>query len=166
MGCVFRFAQRAILCVGTLLMATGIPSAQEAPANPAPSGHQLGVPEDWSNRHVIYTRNGSVEDMLKLRDDPRFLNSMLQHYIREHRNQTGQPGTTGWNEAGWGEKSLREDTSGADNPELHPRLPIPLIRNKRSKVDWSVSLGPTAGIAMGETPAVYVANYPPPTSTN
>jgi hypothetical protein len=57
-----------------------------------------------------------------------------------------------WGRWGWGENSLREDTSGADTAELKPRRPIPRIRNKRSKVDWSVSLGPTAGIAMGETP--------------
>ena len=166
MGHIFRFVQRAILCVSALLMVTGTMYAQDTPANPAPSGQQLGMPEDWSNRHVIYTRNGSVEDMLKLRDDPRFLNSMLQHYIREHRSQTGPPATTGWNEAGWGDKSLREDTSGADTPELKPLRPIPRIRNKRSKVDWSVSLGPTAGLAMGETPAVYVANYAAPSCSN
>src|SRR6202140_1489099 len=162
MGRVFCFAQRFALCVGTLLMPMGTLCAQDVPANSALSTPQFALPEDWSHRHVVYTRNGSVEDMLKLRDDPRFLNSMLQHYIREHRDQTGQPATTGWNEAGWGENSLREDTSGADTPELKPRRPIPRIRNKRSKVDWSVSLGPTAGMAMGETPAVYVANYAAP----
>jgi hypothetical protein len=166
MGHIFRFVQRAILSVSTLLMVTGTMHAQDTLPIPAPSNPRSGGPEDWSNRHVIYTRNGSVEDMLKLRDDPRFLNSMLQHYIREHRSQTGPPATTGWNEAGWGENSLREDTSGADTPELQPRPPLPRIRNKRSKVDWSVSLGPTAGMAMGETPAVYVANYAAPSCSN
>jgi hypothetical protein len=166
MGHVFRFAQRAILCVGTVLMVTVIPSAQEAPANPVSSAQQLGMPEDWSNRHIIYTRNGSVEDMLKVRDDPRFLNSILRHYIQEHRSRIGPPATTGWNEAGWGDKSLREDTSGADTPELQPRRPIPRPGNKHSKVDWSVSLGPTAGLPIGETPAVYTANYAVPSCSN
>ena len=166
MGHIFRFVQRAILCGSTLLMVTGTMYAQDTLPIPAPSNPLSGGPEDWSNRHVIYTRNGSVEDMLKLRDDPRFLNSILLRYLREHRNQTAQPATTGWNEAGWGENSLREDTSGADTPELKPLRPIPRIRNKRSKVDWSVSLGPTAGLAMGETPAVYVANYAAPSCSN
>src|SRR6202521_5601521 len=110
MGNIFRFVQRAILCVSTLLMVTGTMYAQDTLPILTPSTPRSGGPEDWSNRHVIYTRNGSVEDMLKLRDDPRFLNSMLQHYIREHRSQTGPPETTRWNEAGWGDKSLREDT--------------------------------------------------------
>jgi hypothetical protein len=181
MGRVFRFAQRAILCVGALLMVAGTLSAQEAPANPASSGQQLGIPEDWSNRHIIYTLNGSVEDMLKLRDDPRFLNSILLHYVREHRNQTGQPATTGLNqdrsdESGlnenWlDENSLSEDSSsnGAQELQLHLprdpikyRRPIPRPRNKHSKVDWSVSLGPTAGMALGETPAAYTYNYATP----
>ena len=166
MGRVFRSAQRAILCVGTLLMVTGTMNAQDTLTIPPASTPRSGGPEDWSNRHVIYTRNGSVEDMLKLRDDPRFLNSMLQHYIREHRSQTGPPATAGWNETGWGDKSFGEDTSGADTPELQPRRPIPRIRNKHSKVDWSVSLGPTAGMAIGETPAVYVANYAAPSCSN
>jgi hypothetical protein len=86
MGHIFRFVHRAILCVSTLLMVTGTMYAQDTLPIPAPSNPRSGGPEDWSNRHVIYTRNGSVEDMLKLRDDPRFLNSMLQRYIREHRS--------------------------------------------------------------------------------
>jgi hypothetical protein len=185
MGRVFRFAQRAILCVGTLLMATGILSAQEAPANPASSGQQFGIPEDWSTRHVIYTRNGSVEDMLKLRNDPRFLNSMLRHYVREHRSQVGQPATAGSNEDRLGESGLNnhwlnenglsEYASDADTQELQPylpsdpikyRRPIPRPRNKHSKVDWSISLGPTAGLALGETPAVYTYNYATPSCSN
>jgi hypothetical protein len=185
MGRVFRFAQRAVFCAGTLLMLMGILRAQDVPANPEMSTPQLGIPEDWSNRHVIYTRNGSVEDMLKLRDDPRFLNSMLRHYIREHRSQTGQQATTGLNEdrpgesglnTNWlNENSLSEYTSGADTQKLQPylpsdpikyRRPVPRPRNKNSKVDWSVSLGPTAGLALGETPAVYTANYALPSCSN
>src|ERR1700682_2180062 len=103
MGHVFRFVQKAILCVSTLLMVTGTMYAQDTLPIPATSTPHSGGPEDWSNRHIIYTRNGSVEDMPKLRDDPRFLNSMLVRYAREHRNQTGLPGTTGLNEDRSGE---------------------------------------------------------------
>ena len=185
MGHVFRFVQKAILCVSTLLMVTGTMYPQDTFPIPAPSTPHSGGPEDWSNRHVIYTRNGSVEDMLKLRDDPRFLNSMLQHYIREHRSQIGQPATAGLNEDRSGESGLNnnwlnenglsEYTFGADTQELQPRLlsdpiryrrPIPRLRNKHSKVDWSVSLGPTAGLALGETPAVYTYNFATPSCSN
>jgi len=174
MGHVFRFVQKAILCVTALLMVTGTMYAQDTLPIPATSTPHSGGPEDWSNRHIIYTRNGSVEDMLKLRDDPRFLNSMLQHYIREHRSPIGQPATAGLNEAGWGKNSLSEDTSGADTLGLQPLAPSDPIkyrpirrpRNKHSKVDWSVSLGPTAGLPIGETPAVYTANYAVPSCSN
>src|ERR1700686_482371 len=118
MGHIFRFVQRAILCVSALLMVTGTMYAQDTLTIPAPSTPPSGGPEDWSNRHVIYTRNGSVEDMLKLRAEPRFLNSILRRCLREHRNQTGQPATTGWNQTGWGENISGEDTSVPDTPEL------------------------------------------------
>jgi hypothetical protein len=174
MGRVFCFAQRVILCVSTLLMVTGTMYAQDPLPIPAASMPRSGGPEDWSNRHVIYTSNGSVEDMLKLRDDPRFLNSIFLHYIRERRNQIGQPAAAGWIEPGQDKNSLSRDTSGADTQGLE-RLapwgpikyrPIPRPRNKNSKVDWSVSLGPTAGLAIGETPAVYTANYAAPSCSN
>ncbi len=189
MGRVVRFAQPLLFCAAALLMMAGTVRAQEALPIPARSTPRVGGPQDWSNRHIIYTRNGSVEDMLKVRDDPRFLNSILLHSMREHRNQTGQPGTAGvnaaeqqqdwWdgvglNEAGWDEDGLSEDTFGADTQELPPPDPwdpvkfgpIPSSGHKLSKVDWSVSLGPTAGMAIGETPAVYTYNYASPSCSD
>ncbi|HEY5069671.1 MAG TPA: hypothetical protein VII37_07775, partial [Candidatus Acidoferrum sp.] len=171
MGRAFRWAQPVVFYVGTLLIATGTLRAQDplgifAPAMPH------GIPQDWSHRHIIYTRNGSVEDMMRLRDDPRFLHSVVLHYMREHRNQTGQSATAGLNEAGWNESNLGEGTTAADTQESraiapwHPIRPIFPARNKRPKVDWSVSLGPTAGLALGETPAVYTYNYAKPSCSN
>jgi|HubBroStandDraft_2_1064218.scaffolds.fasta_scaffold04477_3 hypothetical protein len=151
MGRAVRFAQPIFFCIATLLMVAGTMRAQDALQVPEPSTPRFGGPQDWSDQHVIYTRNGSAEDMLKLRDNPRFLNSIVLHYMREHRNQLGQPGIA------------------ADLPELQPPaawhptqyLPFP-NSGKRRKVDWAVSLGPTAGMAIGETPAVYVYNYASP----
>ncbi len=88
MGRIFRFAQRAVVCVIALLMVAGTLYAQDALAIPASSAPHFGIPEDWSTQHVIYTRNGSAEDMLKVRDDPRFLNSILLHNMRERGNRT------------------------------------------------------------------------------
>src|SRR4029077_2184378 len=141
MGHVFRFAQRVILCVSTLLTLMGTMYAQDTLPNPAPSMPRSGIPEDWSTRHVIYTRNGSVEDMLKLRNDPRFLNSMLQHYVREHRSQIGQPATAGLNEDRPGEPGLNnnwlnentrsEYPPAADTQNLQPYLPSDPIKYPR-----------------------------------
>ena len=177
MARVFHFAQQAVFCVGMLLMATGTcvrnMHAQDALPIPAPSAPHHGIPQDWSTQHVIYTRNGSAEDMLQVRDDPRFLNNILLHYTREHRNQTGQP-AAGLNEAELDENGLREDSSDADSPEFQWQAPleigefrpIPRPRSKHSKVDWSVSLGPTAGMAIGESPAVYTYNYATPSCSD
>ena len=103
MGRVFRFAQPLFFCAATLLMVAGtcVPNmrAQDALPTPTRPAPRLGGPQDWSNQHVIYTLNGSVDDMLKLRDDPRVLHSIVLHYMREHRNQTGETATAGWNEA-------------------------------------------------------------------
>jgi hypothetical protein len=166
MSCVFRFAQQVVFCVGTLFMLTGTPYAQAALPIPAPSMAHSGMPVDWSTQHVIYTRNGSVEDMLKVRDDPRFMNSLLLHYMREHSNQTAQPASIGLSEAGLDENRLGEDSSGDDTQELPPQPPwdwrkhhhTPPRKNKHSKRDWAVSLGPTAGMSLGETPAKYSFN--------
>lgn len=164
-------------------MMAGAMPAQDAPPGSAPSTPQSGGPQDWSNRRIIYTRNGSAEEAWKLRDDPRFLQSILLHDMRLRRNLAGPdaagangagangPGAA--NEAEW-DDSLNEDIPGADTRELEPIAPwepivprpIPLPKNTHSKVDWSVSLGPTAGMAIGESPAVYTANYSSPSCTN
>ena len=166
MGRVFRFMQPVICCIGTLLMLTGILQAQDARPIPAPSTPYVGIPEDWTAHHVIYTRNGSDEDMLKVRDDPRFLNNVLLHYMRERRSQDQPPASAGLNESGEEENSLSEDGYDTDKQDLQPlslweRLkprPTPPPRNKHSKVDWAVSLGGSGQsnvMGVGESPAKY-----------
>jgi hypothetical protein len=98
--------------------------------------------------------------------------------MREHPNRTGQSATgvlndpslndLGWNEARSNESSLSDNASGADTQGFRPplRYPIPPARNKRPKVDWSVSLGPTAGLALGESPSIYTYNYTKPSCSN
>jgi hypothetical protein len=169
MGWMLRFTQAVVFCLATIFMAAAAVSAQDAPTS-APSTPRLGGPQDWSNRHIIFTRNGSLEDIMKLRNDPRFLNSAYLHYMREHRNSAGQPAAIGINEADWRENGLNEDTADADTrfDPLGPwdLLKVPPPPSKNSKVDWSVSLGPTAGMAMGETPAVYTYDYSSPSCSD
>jgi hypothetical protein len=132
-----RFLQTVVFCAAVLMVA-GICvrnlQAQDARPIPAPSVAPRGIPQDWSNRHVIYTRNGSFEDMVKVRDDPRFINSVRRWNMQEHTNQAKEAGATG------------------------------LIKKKNSKVDWSVSLGHFAGMAIGETPAKYTFDPTAPPS--
>jgi hypothetical protein len=161
MGRVFRFAQGAFLCVGTLLLMTGTMCAQDALPIPAPAAPHFGIPEDWSTQHVIYTRNGSVEDMLKVRNDPRFLNNILLHYIRERRNQTQAAAGTGLNEAGLSESGFNAVTEvlhTQGSGKLGDLQPAAGPTTVNSKVDWAVSLGGTGGMAVGESPAKYTLN--------
>jgi hypothetical protein len=128
--------RRALLCLQTiafcaaaLLMVVGIClgklQAQDARPIPAPSMAPRGIPQDWSNRHVVYTRNGSFEDMVKVRDDPRFINSVRRQKMQEQLRQA------------------------------KPLDSVSLNKSKSSKVDWAYSLGHHAGMAIGESPAKY-----------
>ncbi|HMD16342.1 MAG TPA: hypothetical protein VKH18_06715 [Terriglobales bacterium] len=165
MGRVFWFAQRVVFCAATVLMVTGTcvrdMSAQDALQTPAPSAPHVGVPEDWSTSHVIYTRSGATEDMMKVLDDPRFLNNVLQHYPRENGRLRGQSATAGSTEDKSTENSLLEESSDAVAEPLLPRLPRDPIRPKRpfrhgrSHVDWALPLGSTGGMAAGQSPAKY-----------
>jgi hypothetical protein len=88
MTTVFGVKQRVVFGLGALIFAlilmTGALWAQEPPSSQAA---HIGVPEDWSTRRVIYTRNGSAGDMSKVIHDPRFMHSTLLRYLREHSNQ-------------------------------------------------------------------------------
>jgi hypothetical protein len=164
----FRCAFRVAFLAAALAVLTGKSPAQDDSSIPdAPNPHlsatQVGVIQDWSTQHVIYTRNGSVDDMLKVRNDPRFLNSYLLHYKREHPSQI-QPAPE--NETTLSESASAEVSAAEVQPELLTLRPTPLplsvhkppVKNKHTKIDWAVDLGPTYGMAIGESPAFYGAN--------
>ncbi len=166
MGHIFRFAQSAVLCLGTLLLVTGTLFAQDAQSNPDWSAQLPGIPEDWSTQHVIYTRNGSVEDMMAVRGDPRFLNSFLLHNAREHGSQSQLPGNAAQIDNSESASEFSETLPDAEPQELLPQnlgkkhrfVPNVPISTNHTKVDWAVSLGPTFGMAIGESPAKYSFN--------
>lgn len=152
---VYGFAQRAVFVFCTLLLTTGALRAQESPADDPQATTHLGIPQDWSTQRVIYTQNGSVEDMMKVRHDPRFLTSFLVHNKREHPNQIWRAAFGERNQAGLdaGAPDQQLGTMGSQGLRFHP----PLRRNKHSKIDWAVSMG-TFGMAIGESPAMYISN--------
>lgn len=154
MGGVFRFAQPVVLCA--LLLMTSRLRPQDTPANIETSTPHFGIPEDWSTQHVIYTRNGSADDKLKVRDDPRFLHSIFLHNMPERGKQSQPPSNTDMN-------------AGSDADSQEPRLHVRGNLRRHgfnppppSKVDWAVSLGSTAGLLPGESPAKYTFD---PTAT-
>jgi hypothetical protein len=125
--------------------------AQDAPAPDSPA--HIGIPEDWSTHRVLYTRNGSVEDMMRVRNDPRFLVSFLLHNGREHAGQYAPS-------AGL---AVDRPMAGTDDDQADQQRgqAVGLIGNpnfKKAKVDWAMSLGASFGMAIGESPAKFTFN--------
>src|SRR5882672_553144 len=108
----------------------------------------LSVVQDWSNRHILFTNGGRPETVAASQRDPRSLNNWLS------RNA----GLLG---LGRIPQEPRESGASADDERM-PRGPVrPLLgvagktRNRHSKIDWAMSLGPTGGMPLAEAPAKY-----------
>jgi hypothetical protein len=169
---MLRTARAVVFCFAIVLAISFAMSAQERSSTASPS--DFGGPQDWSNRLVVYTRDGSVAQMMLLRDDPRFVHNLYRRYSQEHRKDLAAALGLQLPEADQNQREEGDWNIGLHdvnaNEEQHdqgfrpwmiwdPRRPISRLKNKHSKVDWAISLGPTGGIAYGETPAIYTANY-------
>src|ERR1700723_2506490 len=169
---MLRTARAVVFCFAIVLAILFAMSAQESSSTASPS--DFGGPQDWSNRHVVYTRDGSVAQMMLLRDDPRFVHNLYRHYSQEHRKdlaaalglQLPEADQNRREEADWN-IGLHDVNANEEQHDLgfrpwmiwDPTRPISRLKNKHSKVDWAISLGPTGGMSYGETPAIYTANY-------
>ena len=132
------------------------------------------LPLDWSDRHVVYTADFTGEQAERMQGDPRYFVAMRMHAkaladqsaahgypIFMRTAPRGSPAKSTWEaprEPLW--ESLREPLRGS--PREPPwESPIRLRRNAEAlglntlKTDWSVSLGPTAGVAAGQFPAKF-----------
>jgi hypothetical protein len=88
-------------------------------------GH-IGLVRDWSNRHLIFTNGGSPEVVAAAARDPR----SWMNWVHRSGFLFRRP--------------------GGEEPTRPPR-PI----RRRAHIDWAMSLGPNAGMAVGETPAKF-----------
>ena len=164
----FRATVRATaISAAVVCLALSTLCAQETTADPAPR-QSVGLLQDWSTRRVVFTRNGSDEDMWKVSNNPRFMHNTLLRYLREHNKQAAQfASSMSASSIMMTNGSLRTLDGDAELPlQLLPGLPSFRRRSKNSHVDWSISLGPTAGMATGETPAIYTYNYASPSCSN
>ena len=122
----------------------GVESASNA------SGMRLSVVHDWSNRHMVFTNGGAPETIAASQRDPRLLSNWL------YRNG----GLLG---LGRIPQALENPEEGASEPGARGRrLPIlPPVglaaktKNRHSKIDWAMSLGPTGGMPLAEAPAKF-----------
>jgi hypothetical protein len=114
------------------------------------------LPMDWSDRHVIYTVGFPGEQVEKMQGDPRYFAAMRLHgkELADENAVNGYPILS--------RIPLPESSDSAWESPPEPPWELPLRPKRRApsllgelKEDWSVSLGPTAGVAAGQSPAKY-----------
>src|SRR5437773_6212639 len=106
----------------------------------------VGLPEDWTHHHVIYTDSGPVQVMARAQQDPRYWLQQLKRHGAEYADVF----------------NLRRGAPLIPR-DVIPLPPLPRIQaRKRTSVDWNVSLGgagggsqPGAGLADGQFPAKF-----------
>jgi hypothetical protein len=102
---------------------------------------RIGYPRDWSHGKVLFTNGGSAMSRAATQRDPHVLHDWL--YRNSFRTNFR------------GKQLLRE--IDPDFADIRSRIADGInARKQASKVDWAVSLGTNAGMAIGETPAKYV----------
>jgi hypothetical protein len=146
-----RIALAGVALIGTIAAALALAGQETGP----PRG-TIGMAHDWSHRHVIFSNPTTVEQGLRVRQDPRF----WQQYFRRNV-QRALPATERLNDDSLSDEELitaREDDSLSDwfgwRWRRH-RRPPPRNTLKR---DWSISLGPNATVGAGNYPAKFSFN--------
>jgi hypothetical protein len=136
--------------------------AQDSASASTSSSMRLSVVRDWSNRHIIFTNGGTPEVVAASQRDPRSLNNWL------YRNA----GLLGLGRIPQDAQAANDQVSGVQADGMRSRsLPsLPPIglraiktKNRHSRVDWAVSLGPNGGMPLAEAPAKFSfdINKPP-----
>jgi len=134
------------LAIVTILTAAAFCTSHRVVAQSGPA--RLGLPQDWSHRHVVFSSTQDIPLLIKVRQDPRVLHQWLRHnpLLASHAKVTPiqQPP---------GEFQTAEPASEIDGA----------VASERG-VDWSVSLGGVNSILpRNQYPAKYSfdVNAPP-----
>lgn len=108
---------------------------------------RLGLPQDWTHRHVVFSRPHDVATLMAIRQDPRFLHQLLKSGALSGgsaRTALAQPSGT----------QMNDGEDGTNQPGNQPRQRRP---------DWSVTLGAAGAILPRSTyPAKYTFNVNTP----
>jgi hypothetical protein len=146
MGPAFFFAQRCgsgiavLLRLGVLILAVlNLSSAlvgQASSDSPADSGAGVGVPDDWSHHHLVFSTPTTAEQARRVQQDPRY----WQQLARRSRG------------------SLKEMESPDASPFTpDPNFPLPSMHSKRRQ-DWQQDMNAGATVGAGQYPAKYSLN--------
>ena len=124
---------------------------------------------DWSDQHLVYTVGSTGEQVEKMQGDPRYFVAMRLHgkALAEESAANGyptfmripsreSPARPTWEPPG----PSGDPWPRLGSPPKPPWESPPPLRKATSglnelKTDWSVSLGPTAGVAAGQSPAKF-----------
>lgn len=108
------------------LIAAMLVGASPATGQEGTEGH-IGLPLDWSARHILFTNGGSAEKRAAAAHD-------LRNWIN------------------WNQRSSFLFRRPTDFPAHFPPERVP---KRHARIDWAMSLGPGGGMAVGESPAKY-----------
>lgn len=110
------------LAIIGILAAVAFCNSHRAVAQSGPG--RLGLPQDWSHRHVVFSNTQDIPLLLKIRQDPRVLHQWLRHnaLVSSHGNVT----------------PIQEPSDEFQTREL---IPVDGQVAPEKGVDWSVSLG-------------------------
>src|SRR5271156_5467612 len=143
------------------LLFTGSALAQDFKG---PDG-SVPLPMDWSDQHLIYTVGSTPEQMERMQGDPRFFVAMRLHgkALADESEANGYPtlSRTPTRESSadpaWGSRPGPPwaPPEPPREPRGEPRRERKFETRTELKEDWSVSLGPTAGVAAGQSPAKF-----------
>jgi hypothetical protein len=113
----------------------------------------IGMVHDWSHRHVVFSNPTTIEQSMRVRQDPRF---WQQHFLRNVQQAlpAGEPAADTLVDE-------QEDRSGLGYDWLGDLFRWRRRRHHRPsppntlKRDWATSLGPSATVGAGNFPAKF-----------
>jgi hypothetical protein len=105
--------------------------------------NRVGLPQDWSHNHVVFSNPSNVQTLVSIRQDPRLLHQLLKrNTLGLSRSLPQQAPETG---------SVSQDQDFVADEQLGT-----LRAENQKRIDWSVTLGATgSGVARGMYPAKY-----------
>ena len=127
---VVRTAGLICTVAGTLLMAAEPPAEADA--------GRVGVPRDWSHRHVVFARPATFERLAELQNDARFWHQTYKAIMPLYQQ----------------ERHATPNVPAAHRQDREPDDPTKATNGSGVKIDWGESMG-VASLTYGDA-----GNYP------
>ena len=143
------FVTIVTITVACLVILTAGARVAAAQGHRDSSQQPMGLPEDWSHRHMVFSdpgtedeafRNGKHDEWLKVHDDPRFMMHELKRYKAEH--------------GGW----LRDEDRRREHWNEDGQTPQSAMHR-----DWSINMGSGTTVDADSYPAKYSFTVSTPT---